>query len=48
MYMKAIKSADREMSLGTGLVAKDRPFKNKKRYNRRDYKKINTNESRVF
>lgn len=38
LYIKAIKKADREISLGNGWVAKDRPHKNKKKYNRKNFK----------
>ena len=37
-YIKAIKKADRELNLGNGWVAKDRPHRNKKKYNRKDFK----------
>lgn len=39
-YLKAIKKADREISLGTGWKAKDRAHKNKKIYSRKNYKII--------
>ena len=39
-FIKAIKRADREISLGNGWVAKDRPHKNKKKYDRNKYKNI--------
>lgn len=38
MYITAIKRADREMNLGNGWIAKDRPHKNKKVYNRKHFK----------
>lgn len=37
-FIKAIKKADRELNLGNGWVAKDRPHRNKKKYNRKDFK----------
>lgn len=38
LYIKAIKKADREIRLGNGWVAKDRPHKNKKKYCRKNFK----------
>lgn len=37
-YLKAIKKADRELELQNGWKAKDKPHKNKKKYNRKDFK----------
>ena len=39
-YVSAVKKADRESSLGNGWVAKDRPHKNKKKYNKQNYIKV--------
>lgn len=46
-YLKAIKKADRESELernGGKWVAKDRPHKNKKKYDRKRYKNVNIDE----
>lgn len=40
IYVKAVKKADREMNLGNGWVAKDRPHANKKKYNRKNLKNV--------
>ncbi len=37
-YIKAVKTADREIGLGDGFVATHKVFKNKKAYNRKDNK----------
>lgn len=39
-YMKAVKIADRDMSLGNGFVSTHKVFKNKKAYNRKSNKSI--------
>lgn len=39
-YMKAVKIADRDMSLGNGFVSTHKVFKSKKAYDRKKDKKI--------